>query len=212
MSVYRRPVMRAHEPSAKDLRTVTFYLAAANILVWFIDILLENGAGGGSLSELGGLYFPAVRGGEAWRLFTAMFLHSGFTHLIYNMLALFALGFPLEETMGHARYAAVYLLAGVGGNAFVLLTEWLSGEFHFTVGASGAIFGLLGAYLALTLNRRDGMAGLPLPSIAFAFFMMMIPGFYNPRVSMTGHLGGFLAGFIAAFLIGTLFPVRRSRF
>ena len=210
MSVYRRPVMRAHEPSAKDLKTVTFYLAAANILVWLIDMLLENVTGAALLFELGGLYFPAVRGGEFWRVFTAMFLHGGFPHLIYNMLALFALGFPLEETMGRVRYAAVYLLAGLGGNAFVLLMECLRGQFHYTVGASGAIFGLLGAFLALTVNRRDGMEGLPVRSLVFAFIMMMIPGLYDPSVSMTGHLGGFLAGFIAAFIIGTLFPVSRK--
>ena len=198
--------MTAHEPSAKDLKTVTFYLAAANILIWLADTALEAYTGVPALTDAGGLYLPAVMAGQYRRIAAAMFLHSGFTHLLYNMLALCALGFPLEEIMGKVRYGAVYLLAGIGGNLFVLAVEYLRGDYHFTVGASGAIFGLLGAYLALAVNPRDGMDSLPVRSILFSFVMMMIPGLYDPRVSMTGHLGGFLAGFLAALIIGTLFP------
>lgn len=206
MRYYRRNYrgIPIHDPSLRDIGTVTFWLLAANIAVFLLDDFLFHG----DLMAAGGLYYPAVESGERYRLLTAAFLHSGITHIGYNMISLFVLGFALEEAMGHVRFAAVYLAAAVLGNRFVLFMEQMRGVHHFTVGASGAIFGLMGAWLAISLNRHDGMRGLPIGRLIVSCVLMFLPGFNDPSISMSGHLGGFIFGFLAALIIGFLFPVR----
>ena len=131
-----------------------------------------------------------VAEGEWWRLITAAFLHYGPLHLGMNMLVLWFIGPPLEEYFGHGRYALVYLVSGLAGSAGALL--WSPNS--LTVGASGAIWGIMGAALILEARRIyvfGGQAmGLVVLNLALTF---LIPG-----ISIGGHIGGLVGGGLCA--------------
>ncbi|MCW2684434.1 MAG: Membrane associated serine protease, rhomboid family [Blastococcus sp.] len=137
--------------------------------------------------------------GEWWRVFTAAFLHIGPVHLALNMFALLLFGSELEQRLGRWRYLSIYLLAGVGAAAAIQLF----GDPRVPVaGASGAIYGLMGALGVLMLASRQDMRGL-LALLAINLVVSFLPG-----ISLLGHLGGLVTGALtAAVLVGT----RRNR-
>jgi membrane associated rhomboid family serine protease len=131
-----------------------------------------------------------VSEGEWWRLVTATFLHYGPLHLGMNMLVLWFIGPPLEEYFGHSRYLLVYLVSGLAGSAGALI--WSPDA--LTVGASGAIWGIMGAALVLEARRIwvfGGQAmGLVIINLAITFFI--------PGISIGGHIGGLVGGGLCA--------------
>lgn len=131
-----------------------------------------------------------VAAGEYWRLLTAAFLHGGFVHLALNMYALYLFGPPLEAALGRVRFLALYLLSVLGGSA---VSYAFSNPRIPSLGASGAVFGLLGAFFIV--NRRlgrDTSGLLVLVAINFAF------GFIAPNIDWRAHLGGLIAGALVA--------------
>jgi membrane associated rhomboid family serine protease len=131
-----------------------------------------------------------VADGEYWRLITAAFLHGGFLHLALNMYALYLFGPPLEAALGRARFLALYLLSALGGSA---LSYAFSAPNQPSLGASGAVFGLLGAFFVV--NRRLGRETsglLVLVAVNFAF------GFIARGIDWRAHLGGLIAGALIA--------------
>jgi membrane associated rhomboid family serine protease len=190
---------------------VTYVLLTANVGVWAAGVVLALLAGssagivgGGSLAGLGGLWGPAVAAGQWWRLITAGFLHSGLLHLGFNMAALFVLGSPLEARLGHLRFTALYLASLLAGSLGALLAS----PGQLTVGASGAIFGLLGAIIvgqrvSGISARASGMVPLLIINLVFT---VVVPG-----ISIGGHLGGLAGGFICgAILFNRRLQGRRS--
>ncbi len=130
-----------------------------------------------------------------WRIFTGAFLHADLRHLLFNMLVLFLLGRRLERFVGPALLAGVYVVALIGGSAGALLHR----PDVFVVGASGAVYGLMGAaYVVERLSGgnpwRDGLGSLIVVNVIVSF---AIPG-----ISIGGHLGGLVAGVLAGFAIG----------
>src|SRR5207253_9491027 len=136
------------------MNAVTMALIAVNVAVF----LAEFGAGGNkngtnnTIFEHGALFGPLVKDGDWWRLFTAAFLHYGFFHLAINMYSLYFAGSILEHVIGRWRFALLYLASGLAGAAGALV--WSPNV--PTVGASGAIFGILGALFVL--ERRGNIA------------------------------------------------------
>ena len=138
-----------------------------------------------------------VAGGEVWRIVSAAFLHAGPFHLLMNMAALWLLGSQLERAMGPARYVALYITALFAGAFGVLLVDPTA----LTVGASGAVFGLMGAAFALQKRRgidpwASGVGGLIIVNLLFTFFY--------PGISVGGHVGGLLGGALAGYVLFTL--------
>jgi membrane associated rhomboid family serine protease len=167
---------------------VTKILIALNVGVY----LLELAAGGelnGTGNEIyvkGVLFGPFVAAGDWWRLFTSMFLHYGPIHLGLNMLALWWFGAAVEQVLGRGRYLLLYVVSGLAGSAGALIWSPESP----TVGASGALFGILGAALVLERQRTYVFGGGALGIIALNLvFTFAIPG-----ISIGGHLGGLIGG------------------
>jgi membrane associated rhomboid family serine protease len=207
--VYRGAQLHA----ALSRPVVTYALIAANALVFFVDLATagSSGFGGGlvSMNETGGLVeqgallgvglTPAqevigVAQGEWWRIFTSGFLHAGFIHIGMNMLFLYLLGPLLERELGRIDFAALYVTSLVTGSFGVMLLD----PFARTVGASGAIYGLLGAAVALQLSRginpwSSGIGGLILINVLITFTV--------PGISIGGHLGGLIGGFAAGWML-----------
>jgi rhomboid protease GluP len=148
-----------------------------------------------------GALVPAlVAHGEVWRLLTSMFLHSGVTHLALNMLSLYFLGSFVEAAFGRARYFALYLLSGISGG----LAYLYFGEFEApAVGASGAIFGLLGGVLGYSLRRGTFSWQNPLiRQLLILLALNLYLGFLIPNISTTAHLGGLAGGAAFGWLAG----------
>jgi membrane associated rhomboid family serine protease len=144
----------------------------------------------GLARDPGTFQLVGVADGEYWRLLTAAFLHGGFLHLALNMYALYLFGPPLEAALGRVRFLALYLLSALGGSA---ASYAFSAPNQPSLGASGAVFGLLGAFFIV--NRRlgrDTSGLLVLVAINFAF------GFLAPNIDWRAHLGGLIAGGLVA--------------
>lgn len=175
----------------------TYGLIALNAIVYLAS--LGGGGtgfqGGGTLITEGGLFGPAVAdGGEWWRIVTSGFLHAGALHVLLNMFVLYILGSILEPAIGTARLLGIYfvsLLAGSFG-ALLLTPDTL------TVGASGAVYGLLAATFLIARDRgSEQLASM----IGIWLVINLVFTFSIPRISVGGHLGGLAGGAIAALLL-----------
>lgn len=149
----------------------------------------------------GGQLYPGVSDGAYWQLVTAMFTHVQLWHIGFNMFALYVLGPQLELTLGRARFLALYFLSGLAGSALVYWGD------RGALGASGAIFGLMGALLIVAIKVRGDVRGI-LTWIGINFVITFV--FVN-AISWEGHLGGFIGGTaIGAVLVYTPRGPRRT--
>ena len=173
---------------------VTKALVAINVAVYVAELVTGGGVNGtGSTIYLHGVLFgPLVEQGDWWRLVTAAFLHYGPVHLILNMVGLYWFGSLLEERIGSGRYLMLYLVSGLAGSAGALL--WPNGFLTPTVGASGAIFGILGAGLVLERQRDYVFGGSALGVILINFVLT----FSISSISKGGHIGGLVGGIVCA--------------
>jgi membrane associated rhomboid family serine protease len=171
---------------------VTRILVGLNILVYLITV--AQGAGlnspGGSLFNKWALYGPLVDHGDWWRLITSAFLHGSVLHIVFNMLALWWLGAPVETVLGRTRFIGLYFASGLAGSAGALVAN----PHAVTVGASGAIFGLLGAGLILEWQATGSLAGNYLMLILINLAIGFTPG---TNISIGGHIGGLIGGLLA---------------
>jgi len=146
------------------------------------------------LAEMGANYGPWTASGEWWRLWSSLFLHGGLLHLLFNLLVLANIGIILEPWLGHVRFTVLYLLAGG-------IASWTSLTMNMnvvSVGASGAVFGLYGFFLALLLLNRLGPSARQryLGGTAVFIGINLVLGFTVPVVDNAAHLGGLVAGFV----------------
>lgn len=162
----------------------------------------------GSVLDLGALVPALVAEGEAWRLLTSAFLHSSFVHLAMNMISLYFLGSFAEAQFGRDRFLALYFVSGIaGGLAYLYFGSFAAPA----VGASGAIFGLLGGVFGFAL--RQGTFSLQNPIIAQLLFLTAINLFLGatiPNVSNTAHVGGLVGGLVYGWLFApTLYSQKK---
>ncbi|WP_338068627.1 rhomboid family intramembrane serine protease [Nocardioides iriomotensis] len=136
-------------------------------------------------------FFDGVATGAWWQPVTSMFTHLEIWHIAFNMLALYVLGPQLEAVMGRVRFLAIYLLSGLSGSAMVY---WFSGVNTPTIGASGALFGLMAALLVVAF-KAHGQVQQILMWIGLNF---LITAVFRSFISWQGHLGGFLGGLALA--------------
>jgi membrane associated rhomboid family serine protease len=167
---------------------VTKTLIAVNVAVYLAELAQGAGlnANSGSIYVKGVLFGPFVASGDWWRLITSAFLHYGPFHLGMNMLALWWFGGALEQTLGRGRFLLLYLVSGLAGAAGALIDK----PTIPTVGASGAIFGILGAMLVLERQRAVSFGGSVLPIIA----INLVFTFTISNISIGGHIGGLIGG------------------
>jgi len=165
-----------------DQPRVTISLIMINLVIWLLQVI----PGSTVTSTL--FYAPLLTVIEPWRMITAGFVHSpdSFWHILLNAYSIYIFGRVIEPMLGPIRFLVLYLVSIFGGSAMVL---WLSEPVVPVVGASGAFFGLMGAYLIMLRAIGDNsglLVGLIAVNLAF--------GFLVPGISWQGHLGGLLAG------------------
>jgi rhomboid protease GluP len=194
--------------------SVTVLIVGANVAM-SLFILVKWGAepGGGLfgflappgqvLFLLGALYPPAVDAGQVWRLVTAMYLHGGLLHLLFNCYALMVLGPLVEEAFGWRKFFCLYTLSGVAG--FVVSDLWHHSQSHLAVGASGAIYGLLG-FAVIYGRYRAGPAGRAISAHLMQWLIFGLVMFLFPNIDNSAHIGGVAFGMLAGLVLDPLEP------
>jgi membrane associated rhomboid family serine protease len=179
---------------------LTYVLIGINVVVALGTLLSGasatggGGFGGSPLLIDGAVSRFGVDEGEYWRILTAGFLHFGFIHLLFNMFALYILGGMLEPAMGRLRFAIVYFVSLLAGSFGALLLQ----PTGLTVGASGAVFGLMGAAFVVMRNRGIN----PMESgLGLWIGLNLLITFTIPGISIGGHIGGLVGGALAALIL-----------
>jgi membrane associated rhomboid family serine protease len=129
-------------------------------------------------------YYPPLTAAEPWRMITSLFVHGSILHILFNMYSLFILGPELERMVGRWRFAALFLLSGLGGSVAVLL----SAPNYVVIGASGAIFGLFGAYFVIARHLGGNSRQL-----VIVIVINLVIGFIVPGIAWQAHVGGLVA-------------------
>ena len=178
---------------------ITYALIGVNVAFYAVELLLETFFMGHNqmLLVLGAKENTLITCGQYYRLLTATFLHSGISHIAFNMFALFFWGRNIEALLGRLRYLLVYLFSGLCGT---LLSYLCSSS--VSVGASGAIFGLFGTLLYFRTRHKqvfDRVFGM---QVLVIIGMNLVLGFLGQGIDNFGHIGGLLGGFVSAYAVG----------
>lgn len=181
---------------------VTQVIIGANLVMFLLEMLksgftLFSGVSTGVLIELGAKANWLIAEGEIWRLLTCTFLHAGFTHILFNMWGLWIWGRYAEVLYGKVRYGIIYIFSGLMGS---ILSFWLSPA--VSIGASGALFGVLGALCYIGISDRQMFRRLLGPQLFIIIGINLFYGFTSGGVDNFGHLGGLIGGFVAAAAVG----------
>lgn len=180
---------------------VNVALIVVNILVWLVLCTQGDTRSAQFMYEHGAIYPTDVLNGDGYRLFTAMFLHFGAEHLISNMFMQYFLGNMLLRALSQWKFALIYLFAGIGGNVTSLVMMYVTGDFAVAAGASGAIYGVIGALLWVVLRNGGKFESISVPRMLLAVAVYIGYGFTTEGVDAWAHLGGMVAGFLAAILL-----------
>lgn len=183
-------------PVAKPI--FTYLLLGILVVVYILQALSELFIGNDLLFYFGGKINEFIIGGEYWRLITPIFLHGSLAHLGSNALGLFVFGTRVESLFGHRRFLIVYLLAGVAG---VVASFIFSAQ--PSLGASGAIFGLLGAFTVYFFNNRSKFGDRGNAYLRDMIVLIGIQLFvsFRPGIDLWGHVGGLIGGAAVSLFI-----------
>ena len=183
---------------------LTIILAVINVIVFFVLSFGGMTESATYMLERGAMFVPyVVENGEYYRFFTCMFLHFSFSHLLNNMVTLVFMGRNVELTVGKIRFLIIYFLSGLGGSVLSFAGELATGEYVVSAGASGAIFGLTGALLALALINRGQAGQFSLRDMILMIVLSLYLGFTSQGVDNLAHVGGLIIGFLVTiFVVG----------
>ncbi len=185
-----RVKVRGVRSTSSDLPRVTAALIAINVVIYLAQGNLAGTGARGTLAGDYGLFGPAVANGDYYRLITAGFLHAGLIHVGFNMLLLWLIGRELEVELGSVKFTALYVTSLLAGSFGALLLS----PNALTVGASGAVFGLMGATAAILYSRGINPFQTSIGSLIIFNLLFSVIG---SNISIGGHLGGLIGGGLA---------------
>lgn len=196
---------------SRDLRTiakgtpVTIALIAVNVAVFLLSYLLTGSAARTYNMQALSLYTLAI--GHWWTLVISMFMHGSVMHILFNMVSLYWLGLVLERLLGSGRFCALYFVSGIAGGLTYVAWSYLTGRMGWAIGASGAIFGLFGAYGAIMLAESrhpllfpQAAAKSQLTQFVGLLLFNVIYGFTG-GIAWQAHFGGLVSGAILGYLM-----------
>jgi rhomboid protease GluP len=179
---------------------VTYILLGANAVFFAAETLLGGSTALRTLVQLGAQVNSLVAVGQYWRLIAAMFLHVGLAHLAFNMYALYTVGRDIERFYGSLRFSMIYFISGLAGN----VAYYAVGPNVVSAGASGAIFGLIGAEVAFLASNRALLGSFRrqrLLNLAFLIVINLAFGLSNSGINNLAHVGGLLCGLVLGFAL-----------
>lgn len=185
----------------KEQELITFVIIGLNVVIYIVlnMFLLQNGID--IISHLDNSWMAVKINGEYYRVFTSMFLHADLDHLLNNMFILFVIGKRYEEIEGRYRFALVYFLGGILASIASLSYNMFMGNEIASLGASGAIFALIGASVATVVKCRDKLRTVSKRQMILFALFSLYAGFRSMETDNIAHLGGFIAGFLIGLVI-----------
>jgi membrane associated rhomboid family serine protease len=209
----QHPPAQVRQPPFRHAPIVVIFIAL-NVATFLVEILLGDSSDFMILHRLGALEpYQVLVVHEYWRLFAALFLHAGITHLLFNLFALYVLGPGLERAIGSWRFGLCYLISGLGSSAGVV-AFWRFGltSADQVVGASGCVMGIVGAWAGFLLQRRHNpQAKERLSNILLIIVIQCVFDFTTPQISTAAHVCGLITGFILGLLILPRAGAERTR-
>ena len=187
---------------------VSTLLIAANVIL-FIVVALN----GGTTDTMTLLRFGALTNAEGfsdqiWRILASMFLHAGFSHLLFNCFALIVFAPPMERLLGSIRYFLLYMVSGILSNVISIGYYDRMGELLLSVGASGAIYGIYGAFVYVALLQKNLLDESSRKTLYALLIFGIIYSLISDNVNWVGHFGGLISGFFTYGIIIRLFKRR----
>ena len=180
----------------------TVALIVINVAVFFILTMFGDTEDAVFMLQHGAMYEPnIIEGHEYYRIFTCLFLHFGITHLLNNMVLLGALGWNLELEIGKVRFVIIYFASGIIGNIVSLFYDLTLEQPAVSAGASGAIFGLMGALLYVVIANRGRLGRLSGRGMLVMVILSLYFGLTSTGVDNLAHVGGLVSGFLLAVLL-----------
>lgn len=190
----REQIMKNNKP------IITISLIVINIIIFVLMYILGSGSENtNTLISFGANFVQLTKSGDYYRLITSAFLHIGIVHLFLNMYSLYVLGPAVESFYGRFKYILIYLLSAIFGSLFTIV---LSSENTVSAGASGAIFGLLGALLYFGYNYRGYIGNSIISQIVPIVLINLVFGFITPGIGNAAHIGGLIGGYLISMSVG----------
>lgn len=181
---------------------ITIILAAINIGIFLFLSFFGMTENAEFMVEHGAMFVPYVlEQGEYYRIFTSMFLHFGFQHLMNNMVMLAAIGWNLESKIGKVKFLIIYFISGICGTLLSMWQDIQLGTYAVSAGASGAIFGLVGATLYVAVRNRGQVGSISGRGLLIMMFISLYYGYSDSGVDNFAHIGGLLSGIVLALLL-----------
>lgn len=190
----REKVMNNRKP------ILTYTLILINVIVFALMYIYGNGSEDiETLKNFGANYIPLVKSGEYIRLITSAFVHIGIIHLLSNMYALYVIGRQVEQLYGRIKYILIYFISVIMGSLFTVV---FSSSNTVAAGASGAIFGLLGALLYFGYSYRGYIGNSIINQVLPAILLNLVIGFSSPNIGNSAHIGGLIGGYLISMALG----------
>ena len=194
----KETVVREQQP----LPIVTILLVLINVVVYLYTEWKGSSLDAEFMIDMGAMYEPAfIEGHEYYRIITHFFLHFGLEHLANNMISLLVLGYTLEQDIGRIRYLILYMLSGILAGFVSVYVNWSLGENVVSCGASGAIYGLMGALLMVLLKNRKQIVRGDILRFGIYLVLSLYSGMQDTGIDNTAHISGVVAGFILCGII-----------
>ena len=179
----------------------TIVIAVINVLIFLGLSFMGMTEDTTFMMNHGAMYVPYLLNGERYyTLFTSMFLHFGFSHLMNNMVMLLVIGYSLEPEVGKLRFLLIYIGSGLLGNIVSAWCDVSSGSYAVSAGASGAIFGIVGALIYVAIRNHGRVGDVSTRGLVLMAGLSLYYGFTAQGVDNAAHIGGLVSGFLLAVL------------
>ena len=191
----RRDAKKINSVFSNNFPMITYWLIAINVILYVVPVLFGQY---NNLINNYSVWGPAIRDGEIYRLFTGMFLHGGIIHLLFNCYALYVIGSQVENFLGRFKFLVIYLVAGISGALFSMIF----GGNYASIGASGAIFGLMGALVYFGYHYRVYLGNVVKSQIIPLILLNLLLGFTMSGIDNFAHIGGLIGGTLTSIALG----------
>lgn len=192
----------AHTGRRFAIPYVTIGMIVWNVLVFLVMEVCGSTYDAAFVVKYGGMYPTLVREEHQWwRLFTAGFIHFGISHLLNNMIILYAIGERLERSVGAVRMLVIYMVSLLGGSLCSYAMMLLTGDYAVAAGASGAVYGIIGGFLWLLILNRGHLEGISVRRLLFSIVLMIYFGFSSSGIDNWAHIGGLVSGFLITAIL-----------
>lgn len=181
---------------------MTLFLLLVNVAVYLYVEISGSSYDAEYMIQMGAVYDPlVVQDHEFFRLISHFFLHFGWDHLFNNMISLLVLGYSLEQVMGKVKFVILYFLSGILAGVASIVYNIYVGQETVSCGASGAIYGLMGALLVMLIAGNRGRLSSEVPRYLLYIGFSLYSGKQDPSIDNAAHIGGFVAGFVICFIM-----------